>query len=329
MSERLECLERQVEELEALGLMFPEDGAAHEPRFEVTTPRCLESVRFALEDRGKESLGSIVGCLGGKLASGKACLYLELPSDYPALSKLRYSLMLPSSIHDQVSGAVVAAAEESEVGDEGCLSLCGAFLSALEDAAADTEEEEDGEIAEPDVVAAASSVGASKLVFRAVDSAVGEVPIPENVREAFGLRESLRLYRCSDIVDRKSLFVGFAAQVEDEQEAKRLAQALRLDKKVARATHNMVAYRIVRSRDGVLVSDNDEDGESGAGSKMSHLLELLGCDDVFVLVSRWYGGVQLGPKRFAHINNSARAAIELCGAIPSAASSSSGKKGRR
>jgi hypothetical protein len=33
--------------------------------------------------------------------------------------------------------------------------------------------------------------------------------------------------------------------------------------------------------------------------------------DVVVVVSRWYGGIQLGPARFAHINNAAR---ELLGA---------------
>ena len=36
------------------------------------------------------------------------------------------------------------------------------------------------------------------------------------------------------------------------------------------------------------------------------------------MVSRWYGGVHLGPDRFRHINNAARAAIEAHGAIPGA-----------
>lgn len=34
-----------------------------------------------------------------------------------------------------------------------------------------------------------------------------------------------------------------------------------------------------------------------------------------VIVSRWYGGVQLGPDRFKHINNAARQILDHCGHI--------------
>ena len=34
---------------------------------------------------------------------------------------------------------------------------------------------------------------------------------------------------------------------------------------------------------------------------------------VLTVVSRWYGGVHLGPDRFKHINNSARQVLELAG----------------
>lgn len=47
------------------------------------------------------------------------------------------------------------------------------------------------------------------------------------------------------------------------------------------------------------VADNDDDGESGAGAKLAALLELMGVQNVFVVVTRWYGGVHLGPDRCA------------------------------
>jgi Uncharacterized protein family UPF0029 len=56
----------------------------------------------------------------------------------------------------------------------------------------------------------------------------------------------------------------------------------------------------------VLKHDNDDDGEDGAGSRLAHLLEMRKEVNILVLVSRWYGGIQLGPKRFVHINNVAR-----------------------
>ena len=34
-----------------------------------------------------------------------------------------------------------------------------------------------------------------------------------------------------------------------------------------------------------------------------------------VVVSRWYGGIQLGPDRFKHINNAARNVLEIAGIV--------------
>jgi putative IMPACT (imprinted ancient) family translation regulator len=56
----------------------------------------------------------------------------------------------------------------------------------------------------------------------------------------------------------------------------------------------------------LLKHDHCDDGEDAAGSRLSHLLELRRETNVFVVVSRWFGGTHLGPKRFAHINSVAR-----------------------
>ena len=86
-----------------------------------------------------------------------------------------------------------------------------------------------------------------------------------------------------------------------------LAELLFNDKKVARATHNMFAYRFAAGgAAGTLVSDNDDDGERGAGSKLAALLDLSGAEDVLVVVSRWFGGSLLGPARFKWIAAVAR-----------------------
>lgn len=47
--------------------------------------------------------------------------------------------------------------------------------------------------------------------------------------------------------------------------------------KIARATHNIMAYRILSGHEGSerVLADNDEDGESGAGAKLAELLSLL------------------------------------------------------
>ena len=83
-----------------------------------------------------------------------------------------------------------------------------------------------------------------------------------------------------------------------------LAELLFNDKKVAKATHNMFAYRF--TQDGTLFSDNDDDGEKGSGSKLASLLDMCHVENVLVIVSRWFGGVHLGPARFKWIAGIAR-----------------------
>ena len=62
----------------------------------------------------------------------------------------------------------------------------------------------------------------------------------------------------------------------------------------------------------VLKHDNDDDGEDAAGSRLAHLLEMRHEDGIVIVVSRWFGGIHLGPKRFAHINNVARELLVEC-----------------
>jgi len=93
-----------------------------------------------------------------------------------------------------------------------------------------------------------------------------------------------------------------------------LAELLFNDKKVAKATHNMFAYRF-HGDDSTLVHDNDDDGEKGSGAKLASLLELSGAENVLVVVSRWYGGQLLGPARFKWIAGVARTGLVQGGFI--------------
>lgn len=98
-----------------------------------------------------------------------------------------------------------------------------------------------------------------------------------------------------------------------------LAELLFNDKKVAKATHNMFAYRFHQFSDDnsttTLVHDNDDDGEKGSGAKLASLLELSGAENVLVVVSRWYGGQLLGPARFKWIAGVARTGLVQGGFI--------------
>ncbi len=53
----------------------------------------------------------------------------------------------------------------------------------------------------------------------------------------------------------------------------------------------------------------NDDGEAGAGAVILKMLERDGVHDRIVVVTRWFGGVQLGGDRFAHIVTCTRAAL--------------------
>ena len=113
---------------------------------------------------------------------------------------------------------------------------------------------------------------------------------------------------CPDLLkDRKSIFQGHICIVKNRQEAIEAVEYLKsTSKKIATATHNITAYRIMNPITKKLEKDCDDDGETAAGKRLLHLLDLLKVETCVVIVTRWYGGIHLGPDRFKHINNCAR-----------------------
>ncbi|KAL1022475.1 hypothetical protein UPYG_G00028190 [Umbra pygmaea] len=108
------------------------------------------------------------------------------------------------------------------------------------------------------------------------------------------------------ITDRRSTFQSHLAPVVTPRQVRMVLDKLYENKKIASATHNIYAYRIYCEDQQSFLQDCEDDGETAAGGRLLHLLQILDVRDVLVVVSRWYGGIQLGPDRFKHINNSAR-----------------------
>ncbi|KAK8153838.1 ribosomal protein S5 domain 2-type protein [Phyllosticta citrichinensis] len=127
-------------------------------------------------------------------------------------------------------------------------------------------------------------------------------------------------------VEKKSVFVARAAPVSSTLQAKAFVQhLLATDKKAAKATHNITAWRIRGANDAVY-QDCDDDGETAAGGRLLHLMQLMDVWDVMVVVTRWYGGVHLGPDRFRIINQTAREALVEGGFVRQEKEKGGGKK---
>ncbi|KAM7538382.1 hypothetical protein Aperf_G00000073667 [Anoplocephala perfoliata] len=119
-----------------------------------------------------------------------------------------------------------------------------------------------------------------------------------------------KIYHGEPIIDRKSVFQAHCCEVSSLPEVSAFISTMLEDRKVAAATHNITAWYL-RSKlkpeapMTSLVADYDDDGEAQAGGRLLHLLSMAAREGVVVMVTRWYGGILLGPDRFRHINNAA------------------------
>ncbi|XP_043921286.1 protein IMPACT [Protopterus annectens] len=114
------------------------------------------------------------------------------------------------------------------------------------------------------------------------------------------------IYHGEPMTDRRSTFQAHLAPVVTPNQVKMVLDKLYENKKIASATHNIYAYRIYCEDKQTFLQDCEDDGETAAGGRVLHLMQILDVRNVMVVVSRWYGGILLGPDRFKHINNCAR-----------------------
>jgi len=156
------------------------------------------------------------------------------------------------------------------------------------------------------------------------------VPAPLST-QSIALPEGIKLYDAAPIIDRKSAFIGRACRISDPAQIPLILAFLMADRRIAKAAHPIInAWRCQVGN--ALYQDNDDDGESAAGGRLAHLLQILvshpllclivlleyylqDVKDVLVVVTRYFGGTLLGADRFKHINQAARDALELGGFI--------------
>lgn len=107
----------------------------------------------------------------------------------------------------------------------------------------------------------------------------------------------------------KSSFKGHAVKLHSQDDIVPALHAIYADARVARATHNIYAYRISSGPD--VIEHYEDDNEWGAGSLLLKLLQDNDIKDTLVCVTRWYGGTHLGRARFDYIKNAAKEVLHV------------------
>ena len=116
--------------------------------------------------------------------------------------------------------------------------------------------------------------------------------------------DNLPLYVSSEkFTVKRSTFIAHVCTIDSQADLSSFVN--HIHNKFPEATHHIVAY-CISFKD----MDYDDDGEDGAGHRVLFMMKankLTGCA---VIISRWFGGVKLGPSRFKIITNVARQLLE-------------------
>jgi len=100
------------------------------------------------------------------------------------------------------------------------------------------------------------------------------------------------------MTSKKSTFVARSIEVSSPADARsELQKLLANNADLREASHNITAWRVPRDQGGVIEEAND-DGESGGGRHILSVMQSSNIVGVLLVVTRWYGGIMLGPDRW-------------------------------
>ncbi|NXN94899.1 IMPCT protein, partial [Rhinopomastus cyanomelas] len=286
-AEDKEGAQQQVDEIEALSSIYGEDWCVVDEDEKIYCIKVTDSL-----DQPKWTL----------------CLQVMLPPGYPAAEPPVYQLNAPW-LRGQDYVDLANSLEEIYVQNTG-ESILYLWVERIREALIEKAQSSDPE---PDV----KKTSAEVVEDDGDDYLLDRQPAQEDpihvlsyvVSEVQEDEELPPIHHGSPLTDRRSTFQAHLAPVVTPRQVKRVLDKLYENKKIASATHNIYAYRIYCEDKQTFLQDCEDDGETAAGGRLLHLMQILNARDVLVVVSRWYGGVLLGPDRFKHINNCARALL--------------------
>jgi len=127
-----------------------------------------------------------------------------------------------------------------------------------------------------------------------------------------GGRITLARRASAEMEEKKSVFIGTAAPVASEEEARELIGEMR--RTYHDATHNVYAYIL----NGGAIARYSDDGEpqGTAGVPVLNVLKMSGATDLCVVVTRYFGGILLGAGGLVRAYSaSAKLALDTAGIV--------------
>ncbi|WP_324735883.1 YigZ family protein [Thermococcus sp. SY098] len=104
--------------------------------------------------------------------------------------------------------------------------------------------------------------------------------------------KTLRGIGTSELVIKKSVFIGYASPANSEEEAKAFIAKIKAHHRDA--AHNVSAYLINDDKSFALRYDDDGEPKGSAGKPILKVIQNKGLNNVVVVVTRYFGGIKLG-----------------------------------
>lgn len=126
--------------------------------------------------------------------------------------------------------------------------------------------------------------------------------------------QSTNVWAASQPISLKSsTFIARAAVITDPSQRQSLMRSLfEAHPNLKTANHNAWAYRIrpsQKSSSTFMREDSFDDGESGCGDLMLRIMKESNAVDTIVVLTRWFGGIMLGPDRWRLMRNVVTSAL--------------------
>jgi uncharacterized YigZ family protein len=103
--------------------------------------------------------------------------------------------------------------------------------------------------------------------------------------------KTVQAYGSSEIVIKKSRFIGHAKPINSEEDATLFIEAIK--KQHPSATHNCSAY-VFGERDHIQKQSDDGEPSGTAGKPILEVIKNQGLKNIVVVVTRYFGGIMLG-----------------------------------
>ncbi len=125
-------------------------------------------------------------------------------------------------------------------------------------------------------------------------------------------RVTLEKAASAELTEKKSVFIGYAAPVESEEEAIEFIKTIK--KKHADARHNVYAYML--NGGGIARYSDDGEPQGTAGVPVLDIIRKGGFCDAVIVVTRYFGGILLGAGGLVRAYSAAaRMAVEAAGIV--------------